>query len=169
MNCDRHQVTPSNRQCVSRDHPRHLQCVEHHVRACVRRLASPRSSAKVRIDDEAHVGHPGPGGHERPICHPELVGRVAVNCRWTRSGCRAAAGSGLVVRTRFCRAEHPRCRRPASAARPGRGRRRGRPDGRFSTACGRRRRSNCLSRAGAKPAPARRRVGHADCGRVLAS
>lgn len=27
------------------------------------------------IDDEAHVGHPGPGGHKRQIRDPELVRR----------------------------------------------------------------------------------------------
>ncbi len=53
----------------------HLDRVEDHLGAHVRRDPPPHDHARERVDDEAHVGDAGPCRHEGQICHPEPVRR----------------------------------------------------------------------------------------------
>jgi len=66
------------------------------VRMCPATLAD--DPAAERVDDEAHVRHPGPGGHVGQVHRPQLVGgdrgeATLDQVRW--SGClRVGAGRG---------------------------------------------------------------------------
>lgn len=80
----------------------HLNRVEGHLGAHMRRDPPAHDHPGERVDDETHVGDTHPGGYERPLGHPEPVrsGRGELPPH-TRSGCRADAGCDLVVFTRF--------------------------------------------------------------------
>jgi hypothetical protein len=54
--------------------PGHLQCVEHHGGAHVAGDSPPDDHPGVRVYDEVHIGHRGPGRHECQIGHSQLVG-----------------------------------------------------------------------------------------------
>src|SRR6185312_656519 len=52
------------------------------------------------VDDERDIDEAAPRGDVGEIRHPELIGRVAVKLRATKSSGRGAASSGIVVRVR---------------------------------------------------------------------
>ena len=72
---------------------------------------------RERVDDEAHVGDPGPGRHEGQVGDPQLVrgGRGELPLR-PGPGAAPATGSGRVVRTRLVRRAPSM---PAGAHQPG--------------------------------------------------
>lgn len=53
----------------------HLDRVEDHLGAHMRRDPPPDDHAGERVDDEAHIGDAGPGRHECQISDPEPIGR----------------------------------------------------------------------------------------------
>ena len=55
------------------------------------------------IDDEGDVDHAGPRRAVGEVGNPELIGRVALNSRFTRSGARRWSASAWVVKRFFAR------------------------------------------------------------------
>ena len=151
----------------------HLEGVEDHLGAHVRRHPPADDAAAERVDDEAHIGHARPGRHVGQIGDPQRVrARSAVKLRLTRSGARTASGSARVVNTFRRRGARLRCPAGASAGPPGPGRCRGRPGGPPSRACGPRRPCGWRPTAPSAPAssPRRARPGPTGCallGRVV--
>lgn len=66
-------VTPQVHVVVTSGPAGHLDGVEDHLGAHVRRDPPPDDHAGERVDDEAHVRDTGPGRHERQIRRPEPV------------------------------------------------------------------------------------------------
>ena len=77
----------------------HLERVEDHVGAHVRRDPPPDDPPGERINDETHIRHPRSGRHVRRSVTHKASGRSATNRRFTRSGARTASGSARVVNT----------------------------------------------------------------------
>ena len=79
--------------------PRHLNRVQHGF--CFHVCCDPPTDdgSGVGVDDEAHVCNTCPGRHERQVVTQSWFGAVDENTRFTKSGCRVALGSGLVVFT----------------------------------------------------------------------
>ena len=84
---------------------RHLQRVEDHVGAHVRRHApTDDASARDASTMKTHVGHPRPGRHVgRSVTH-RPSGRSGPKVAAHQIGAGAASGSGRVVNTRLCAA-----------------------------------------------------------------
>lgn len=107
------EVTGQARQRVPRDQRGHLNRVEHHRRAHVRRDPPTDEHPTERVDEKAHVGHPGPGRDVGQVgTDPQLVG-----------GCRAEVTLdqiGMPPRTRARRggADPSAATHPFDARRP---------------------------------------------------
>src|SRR5512142_576202 len=69
----------------------HLDRVEHHWGAHVARDAPADDHPRERIDDEAHVRHPGPGRDEREVRHPQPVGLAGAELALDQVGVTAGA------------------------------------------------------------------------------
>ena len=137
---------------------RHLERVEDHVGAHVRSDTPADDPPGERVDDEAHVGHPGPRRHVGEVGDPQGVGPLGGEVPVDEVRCphRVRVGPGgehLATPT----ADPFDCHLRASGGRPGPGRCRGRPGGPPSTACGPRRPCGWRPTTPSTPASAPRR------------
>ena len=77
---------------------RHPQRVEDEIGAHVAGELPAHDAAREDVDDEAEEHHALPAAQVGEVRDPQLIGPWALKLRWTRSGGRWAAGSGVVVR-----------------------------------------------------------------------